>query len=241
MAFGLQWLTGRTGPPLRHGRVLLVEPERRHYEAWSIVREASRNHLEPFEPAWASDELSPRAFRRRLRRYRADRRNGFGAAFLIERASDNALLGGVTLTNLRRGVAQSASVGYWIGLPFVRQGYASDALVAILRHAFDDLELHRIEAACMPSNRASLAVLERAGFKREGIARRYLKINGIFQDHVLLARLRDDAPVSAVMKGSYVETVSARADVSPSRADPAPLNEPAAHAAADAAAEGRAA
>lgn len=219
----------------------LVEPERRHYEAWSLLRETSRPHLEPFEPAWAADELSARAYRRRLRRYRADRRNGTGAAFLIERVSDHTLLGGVTLTNLRRGVTQSASVGYWIGLAFIRQGYASEGLAAMLRHAFDDLELNRVEAACMPSNRASLAVLERAGFRREGIARRYLKINGIFQDHVLLARLRDEVPMGAEARGSYVETAAARADVSPTRTDPASLAEPAVQAATDAAAEGRAA
>ena len=194
MVLGLSWLTRRAGPPLLQGRVRLVEPERRHFEAWSLLREASRADLEPFEPAWAPDELSASSFRRRLRRYRADRRMGTGAVFLIERVADDALLGGVTLTNLRRGVTLSASVGYWIGSPFTRQGHASEALAAILRHAFDDLELNRVEAACLPSNRASLVVLERAGFRHEGLARGYLKINGNFQDHVLLARLRDDPP-----------------------------------------------
>lgn len=182
----------RSGPPLRSGRVLLVEPALLHYEAWSLLRETSRQHLEPFEPAWASDELSRGAFRRRLKRYRLDRRLGTGAAYLIERAADGVLLGGVTLTNVRRGVTQSASVGYWIGLPFVRQGYASEALAGVLRYAFDELRLNRIEAACMPRNRASIGVLERGGFRHEGLARRYLMINGSFEDHLLFARLRDD-------------------------------------------------
>ena len=244
MAIWLQWLTRRTGPPLRHGHVQLVEPCRRHYEAWAVLRETSRHHLEPFEPAWAANELSAASYRRRLRRYRSDRRLGTGAAFLIERASDNVLLGGVTLTNLRRGVTQSASVGYWIGLPYVRQGYASDALSAMLHHAFGALELNRIEAACMPSNRASLAVLERAGFRREGIARRYLKINGIFQDHVVLARLRDDPPVAAVAPAAYaIDTTSARAGVVSTRAasGAGTASEPQPSTAAGAAAEGRAA
>lgn len=174
----------------------LVEPRVGHYEAWSLLRETSRRHLEPFEPAWAADELSIAAYRRRLRRYRSDRHRGLGAAYLVVRVADGALLGGVTLSNIRRGVTQSAAVGYWIGLPYLRRGYASEALAAMLDHAFEDLELNRVEAACMPSNRASLAVLERAGFRREGLARRYLRINGVFEDHMLLARLREDAPVA---------------------------------------------
>lgn len=194
MALTLGRLIGRTGPPLRHDRVLLVEPERRHYEAWSLLRETSRQHLEPFEPTWGEDELSLPAFRRRIRRYRSDRMHGCAAAFFIERVADGVLVGGVTLTNIRRGVTQSASLGYWIGLPYVRQGYASDAVAAIVRYAFDELGLNRIEAASMPRNRASLGVLEKAGFEREGLARGYLKINGAFEDHVLLARLSSDVP-----------------------------------------------
>jgi ribosomal-protein-alanine N-acetyltransferase len=196
MGLTLNRLFARSGPPLRSGDVLLVEPAARHYEAWSLLREASREHLEPFEPEWASDELSRGAFRRRLKRYRRDRWFGTGAAYLVERVADGALLGGVTLTNIRRGVTQSASVGYWIGLPFIRQGYASEALGAVLRYAFDDLELNRVEAACMPRNRASRGVLERAGFRQEGLARRYLMIRGVYEDHLLFARLRSDAPAS---------------------------------------------
>lgn len=200
MVLGLPWLTRKAGPLLVHGRVRLVEPARHHFEAWSLLRETSRAHLEPFEPAWPHDELGAVSYRRRLRRYRADRRSGTGAAFLVERIADDTLLGGVTLTNLRRGVTQSASVGYWIGSPFTRQGYASEALAAILGYAFNDLELNRIEAACLPSNRASLVVLERAGFRHEGLARSYLRINGTFQDHVLLARLRDDPPAGMAIR-----------------------------------------
>ncbi len=193
MGWTLNSLFGGTAPVLRSGRVVLVEPARCHYEAWSLLRETSRQHLEPYEPAWASDELTKAAYRRRLKRYRLDRSRETGAAFLVMRASDDALLGGVTLTNIRRGVTQSASVGYWIGLPFVRRGYASEALNGVLRHAFDSLGLNRVEAACMPSNGASIAVLERGGFRREGLARRYIMINGVFEDHLLFARLKDDA------------------------------------------------
>ncbi len=177
--------------------MLLVVPCSRHYEAWSLLRETSRQHLEPFEPAWADDELSTSAFRRRLKRYRRDRRQGTGASFLVLRGSDATLVGGVTLTNIRRGVTQSASVGYWIGLPYVRNGYASDALQTVLGYAFNHLGLNRVEAACMPSNQASIGVLERAGFRSEGLARRYLMINGTFEDHLLFARLHGDLATDA--------------------------------------------
>lgn len=193
MALGLAWLIGGATSRLRAGRVVLEPPRRAHYAAWAALRDASRAHLVPFEPQWSPDELSRPAFRRRLRRYAFDRRQGTGFAFFVVRAADRALLGGVTLSNVRRGVTQTAAVGYWIGQPYVRQGYTSEALAAVLQHAYEDLGLNRVEAACMPANRASIGVLERAGFRREGLARRYLRINGVFEDHLLFGRLRDDA------------------------------------------------
>lgn len=219
MGWTLNRLFVRSVPTLRSGRVLLVEPARRHFEAWSLLRETSRQHLEPFEPAWAPDELTRAAFRRRLKRYRADRRRGTGAAFFVVRAADEALLGGVTLTGIRRGVTQSASVGYWIGLPFVRRGYASEALAGVLRYAFDDLGLNRIEAACMPSNHASIGVLERGGFRREGLARGYLMINRVFEDHLLFARLRQDARL-AVGDDRRISRLGAETPIRPVGAGP---------------------
>lgn len=202
MALGLAWLMGGGNSGLRGGRVVLEEPRRAHHSAWAELRDASRAHLVPFEPQWSADELTRQAFRRRLRRYRFDRRQGTGLPFFVFRASDHTLLGGVTLSNIRRGVTQTASVGYWVGQPFVRQGYTSEALGAVLRHAFQDLGLNRVEAACMPVNRASIGVLEKAGFRREGLARRYLRINGVFEDHLLFGRLRDDAGHEAGIGGA---------------------------------------
>jgi ribosomal-protein-alanine N-acetyltransferase len=164
-----------------------------------------------------------------------------GAAYFIERQGDRTLLGGVTLTNIRRGVTQSASVGYWIGLPYIRQGYTSDALAAMLRHAFEDLELNRVEAACMPSNRASLAVLERACFRQEGLARRYLKINGVFEDHILLARLRDDAPVAARAREMPTEAPATRVSATVHRTNGGQLSDGPAQTSIASAAEGHAA
>ncbi|MDX2159012.1 MAG: GNAT family protein [Hyphomicrobiaceae bacterium] len=208
MSLLLPWLTDGTGTRLLTERAVLAVPDRRHFRRWVTLREASREHLVPFEPQWPDDELTRAGWRRRLKRYRHDRRHDMGYAYLVMRRSDGALVGGVTLSNVRRGISQSASVGYWTGSSFVRQGYAGEALAAILKHAFEVLELNRIEAACMPVNRASIRVLERAGFRHEGLARSYLRINGRWEDHLLFARLRHDRGVAlqrsevAVMDGS---------------------------------------
>lgn len=203
MTLGLAWLINGKRSRLRAGRVFLAVPSRGNFAAWSALRAESRAHLIPYEPMWSNDELSWPAFRRRLRRYAFDRRQATGYAFFVFRAADDVLLGGVTLSNVRRGVTQTATVGYWIGKPFVRQGYASEALSAVLLHAYEDLGLNRVEAACMPSNRASIGVLEQAGFRREGLARRYLRINGAFEDHLLFGRLRgdDEKPIRSVPNG----------------------------------------
>ncbi len=212
MSLLLPWLGYGITPGLRSGRLLLEAPRRAHYGQWSDLRATSRLHLEPYEPQWSSDELTRSAFRRRLRRYAFERREDMGFAYFVFRASDGAMLGGVTLSGIRRGVTQSASVGYWIGLPYVRQGYASEALRLVLDHAFGPLGLHRVEAACMPRNDASIAVLERAAFRREGIARRYLKINGRWEDHLLYARLAEDAAVRVAPPKAAGKTVAATAN-----------------------------
>jgi ribosomal-protein-alanine N-acetyltransferase len=179
-----------------HGQeVFLRHPAMGDYAAWAQLRAVSRHHLTIWEPQWARDELTRSAYRRRLRQYQRELRDDQGYAFLIFRQSDAALLGGLSISNVRRGVAQAASVGYWIGAPHVRRGYMTDAVKAVLPFAFTTLGLHRLEAACLPHNHPSQRVLEKAGFKREGMARRYLKINGIWQDHDLFALLQDDARV----------------------------------------------
>jgi [ribosomal protein S5]-alanine N-acetyltransferase len=178
-----------------HG-LLLRTPQMTDYEEWSALREASRDFLTPWEPTWPDDDLTRGAFRRRIKRYSEDLRSDQGYAFLIVRYSDGALVGGLTLANIRRGVAQACSLGYWMGLPFVRQGYMTEAVRAVIPFAFATLRLHRVEAACIPTNAGSIRLLEKNGFAREGYAREYLCINGIWQDHLLFARLKDAGPVS---------------------------------------------
>jgi ribosomal-protein-alanine N-acetyltransferase len=171
-------------------RVTLRVPQMGDFEEWAALREASRDFLVPWEPTWPADDLSRPSFRRRLRRYAEDQRNDLAYPFFIFRSEDQTLVGGLTITNIRRGVAQAGSLGYWIGAAYARQGYMTAAVRALVPFAFSTLKLHRIEAACIPENAASVRLLEKTGFAREGYAREYLCINGIWQDHLLYAQVR---------------------------------------------------
>ena len=111
--------------------------------------------------------------------------------FLVRR-SDEALMGAITLDNIRRGPAQAGTLGYWTGAPFAREGYMREAIGAVVHHAFTRLDLSRIEAACLPENKASRGLLEASGFKYEGVAQSYLQIAGRWRTHVLYAALRSD-------------------------------------------------
>jgi [ribosomal protein S5]-alanine N-acetyltransferase len=171
--------------------VILRTPQATDHAEWAALREHSREFLTPWEPTWPADDLSRSAFRRRIRRYTEDLRTDQSYAFLIFRSTDGRLVGGLTLANVRRGVAQAGSLGYWMGLPYTRHGYMTAAVRAVIPFAFGTLRLHRLEAACIPTNTASIRLLENTGFVREGYARGYLCINGIWQDHLLYGRLKD--------------------------------------------------
>jgi ribosomal-protein-alanine N-acetyltransferase len=186
---------GGREPVLQGDGVVLRYPEMSDYPQWSQLRGESRAFLAPWEPTWAADELTRAAFRRRLRRYQREIRNDLAYPFLLFRKVDGVLIGGCTLSNVRRGVTQSAALGYWIGARYARQGHMYAALKAMLPFVFEMLGLHRLEAACIPENEASRKVLLKLGFREEGRARRYLQINGEWRDHILFALLEDDAPV----------------------------------------------
>jgi ribosomal-protein-alanine N-acetyltransferase len=160
---------------------------------WAALREASRDFLTPWEPTWPVDDLTRSSFRRRIKRYSEDQRSDLAYAFFMFRKPDDVLVGGLTLANIRRGCAQAGSLGYWMGAPYARQGFMTAAVNALIPFAFTTLKLHRIEAACIPANIASVRLLEKTGFKREGFARQYLCIDGAWQDHLLYARLKDDS------------------------------------------------
>ena len=186
---------GGQHPVIRGKEVYLRYPRVADFKGWARLRGESREFLTPWEPSWASDELTKGAFRRRIKRYQKENRHDSAYAFFVFRSEDNTLMGGCTLSNVRRGVTQCCALGYWIGGRFARQGYMFDAVTALIPFIFTILGLHRIEAACVPSNEPSKNLLVKAGFRQEGIARRYLQINGEWRDHVLFALLEDEAQV----------------------------------------------
>jgi ribosomal-protein-alanine N-acetyltransferase len=180
-------------PPIVGDGVILRMPQMSDFAAWVELRETSRKFLTPWEPTWPADDLTRPSFRQRMKRYAEDLRTDQAYPFFLFRKDDNVLVGGLALANIRRGVAQAGSLGYWVGAPHVRRGYMSAAVRALMPVAFDVLRLHRVEAACIPTNLASIRLLEKCGFRREGYARQYLCINGFWQDHLLYACLRTDA------------------------------------------------
>ena len=183
----------REPPALRGERVFLRAPRHSDYLEWAALRQASRAFLEPWEPRWASDELERSGWRQRMRRYREDFAAGNAIAYMIFETAGGRLVGGITLGNIRYGVSQSAQIGYWTGERHAGRGYMQDAVRALVAHAFGAMRLHRIEAACIPGNARSIRVLEKAGFTREGLLRSYLRINGVWQDHYIYARIAGEA------------------------------------------------
>lgn len=191
MAFFRLSVASDESPVIRGSGFLLRPPRPEDHAGWAQLREASREFLRPWEPIWPADDLTRTAFRRRLRRYQREIEEDAAYPFFLFR-DDGALMGGLTLGMVRRGVAQAATLGYWMGAPFAGQGHMTRAVRAASNYAFESLRLRRIEAACVPNNAASMRLLEKVGFHREGYARQYLCINGTWQDHILFALLRDE-------------------------------------------------
>lgn len=174
---------------VRGERVLLRPPRIEDFEAWAALREESRAFLQPWEPTWPADDLTRAAFKRRIRRYDAEIDRDEAYPLFLFDAGGRQLLGGLNLTNIRRGAASMASLGYWMGAPHAGRGLMSEAVRMLVPFAAQRLRIRRIEAACVPENKASLRLLEKAGFEREGYAREYLAINGTWRDHLLFAKL----------------------------------------------------
>ena len=183
---------GRVRVRIDTERMILRPPVHGDFRPWGALRRQSADFLKPWEPSWANDHLTRKGFVNRV--YWANRSIAQGTALplFLERREDGALLGAITLDNIRRGPAQAGTVGYWIGKDFAREGYMREALSALVFHAFEVMDLSRIESACLPENRASRGLLESCGYKYEGVAQSYLQINGRWRNHVLYANLRND-------------------------------------------------
>jgi ribosomal-protein-alanine N-acetyltransferase len=184
---------GRRGMPIVGDGVYLRPSELRDYAEWADLREQSRAFLTPWEPVWPADDLTRTSFRYRVRRHAEEMARDEAYSFFVFRENDDALLGGLSFGYVRRGVSQSASLGYWMGEPYAGKGYMTRAVRAACAYVFDKQGLHRVEASCLPTNEPSRRLLERVGFRKEGYARSYLNINGEWRDHLLFALLDNDA------------------------------------------------
>jgi ribosomal-protein-alanine N-acetyltransferase len=191
MAF-LRASTPFENPMLQGEGLYLRVPTLADYLSWTQLRAESRKFLTPWEPTWPADDLTRSAFRRRIRRYQIEIRDDRAYPFFILRQADGLMLGGITLSNVTRGMTQTATIGYWMGERFAGRGHMTAAVRALVPYAFSALRLHRLEAACLPHNTASIRLLEKTGFQREGLARGLVCINGRWQDHIVFALLTDD-------------------------------------------------
>ena len=173
-------------------RVFLRPPKRRDALKWQKLRMSSKSFLVPWEPSWDASSCTRRAYLRYFKNsnYLANMDRAY--SFLIFKNDDKTLLGGINIGNVRRGVSQSASLGYWIGEKYARNGYMKEALKLLIPSLFVDLRLNRIEAATLEENIASKSLLKKIGFKKEGVLRKYLKINGTWRDHILYGLLEND-------------------------------------------------
>jgi len=189
--------TNASSVRLEGEKVFMRAPMERDWRDYAEIRAASRKFLEPWEPTWPSDALSRDAFYRRMNRYTSDWRNDTGYSMFLFDQESTALVGGLSLSNVRRGVAQCGTLGYWMGEAHAGNGYMHEGLRLMLRFAFDELMLHRTEAACLPHNEASRNLLLGCGFSQDGYAKKYLKIRGVWQDHLLFSLLSEDFPVDS--------------------------------------------
>jgi ribosomal-protein-alanine N-acetyltransferase len=177
---------------LENDNYLLRLPRYSDFNQWHKLRAESRRFLEPWEPTWRHDELTEAAYRARIIRGKQEYSSGQAIPLFIFLRENTTLVGGITIGYIRRGAAQSCMIGYWMGERYSGQGHMFAALQLVIPYIFSGLELHRIEAACIPDNERSMRLLQKAGFQREGHLRGYLKINGQWRDHVMFSRLASD-------------------------------------------------
>ncbi len=177
------------GATLEGRRVVLRPLRTDDFEAWRGVRERSADWLLKWEPRLPPGQPDPTrssaAFAARCSARQREWQLGSGYGFGIFVGSRFA--GEINLSGLQRGPFQNAYVGYWIGEEFAGEGYVPEALVVLARFAFEELGLHRIQVAIIPRNRNSRRVVEKLALREEGLAERYLEINGVWEDHVRYA------------------------------------------------------
>ena len=173
-------------------KVFLRAPEFRDWREWSELRKFNMEYLKPWEPAWSPYELERGYFVKRVKFFDKLSNRDKGYSFLIFLNDKNKLIGEININNIQRGVVQSCSIGYWISENKMGLGYMRESISILKDFIFNDLKLHRIEAACLPRNMRSLRTLLKSEFEIEGHAKKYLKINGVWEDHILLSCIKHE-------------------------------------------------
>jgi ribosomal-protein-alanine N-acetyltransferase len=173
-------------------KVILRPPQYSDWKAWADERKKNKLYLQPWEPLWSINELERSSFVKRVRMFERLSHNDQAYSFLIFTSDNEDFIGEVNISNVLRGIIQSCTIGYWIAKDCEGKGMMSESLELVKEFIFNELKLHRIEAACLPHNMPSLKVLLKNGFIEEGTARKLLKINDKWQDHTVLSFILDD-------------------------------------------------
>ena len=183
----------KEGMVLHGNKVFLRAPEFRDWREWSELRKFNMEYLKPWEPAWSPYELERGYFVKRVKFFDKLSNRDKAYSFLIFLNDKNKLIGEININNIQRGVVQSCSIGYWISENKMGLGYMRESISILKDFIFNDLKLHRIEAACLPRNMRSLRTLLKSEFEIEGHAKKYLKINGAWEDHILLSCIKHES------------------------------------------------
>ena len=173
-------------------RCYLRLPQVGDFESWVKLRKNSEDFLSQWEPSRERNFYSLSLFKSRVKWAKQKFKEKKVIHAFIFKEEDGSLIGAITIDDIKRGAAQSASVGYWLGEPFVKNGYMFEVVKALTFYTFKNFELSRLVAATLPENQASRRLLEKLGFKYEGVAQSYLQISGRWRNHVLYSLLRED-------------------------------------------------
>lgn len=180
------------GVRLEGPRIILRVPDVEDWQVWTKLRAISADFLKPYEPLWPQDATSRdfymRQWRRYARRWAQDREYSFLLFRREVHGGEGGLLGGITITDIRRGIYQSGTLGYWMGAPFAGQGYMREAVRLVLPFAFQKLGLQRLEATTLAQNDRSIRLLLGAGFREVGLSRNYMQIEGVWRDQLIFEK-----------------------------------------------------
>ena len=179
---------GNKGIQIKTENLILRLPKYDDFESWSELRANSKKFLEVWEPRRSGDFFRRSAFNNRVK-WAVDSFKKKQAAHFFIFSGTGKFMGSITIDNIRRSPSESGTIGYWLGKAYTKKGYMTQALKNVIQYSFKDLMLSRLEAATLPENSASRKLLERAGFKYEGVGQSYLQINGRWRNHVLYGLL----------------------------------------------------